>query len=810
MPRTMVCHLIMASLMIFIFPGWSIGVEQVKLCDETMIDPGSSRTWTFHIRKDDGSITDEERANALVIPKDGCVVIELWGRLHFDRLAGSTTAMLIRVNGMTMDAEQLINKPICFQTRGGAVLTWYGNGSWRILYSPDFKAAVEETTNPYSVIGVNPYKFVFDITGMVTDGKNSVTIQHTVASIASRLILRDVTLRVEGIEGALRARRISDNTLPIYVPRRPTPFSYSTRWLDGGGIQIKVANESFLVSTDLSTPGGIWHQFSERELPAKCGLRAHIERRTERNLLLRAKCGHYSFERSAECHAEWIDVSDAITNLTNDEVGICVRHIVETDGMPEKFYLNGLNIQLQTFRSRGNGNTTALLVGGMAMVGLLPIDDVFRIHCRSFKEGSRIGICDAELVLPPNGTVVMRWRIHPLVRPQPIDFEPDADYWAFINSVRRGLGVNFTLDGPFAFLSSAMVNWDDEALSRWLYLRSVKYVSSTIGKFKDGRYAHGTAFLMAKEDHEIWRRLFARIRRIRPQIKCLMYFHCFISTEEGAEKKYEDSRLLDATGKQPAYPHSAYLPLFYPTVKNSYGAAVSRYFDVALNEIGADGIYWDEIEYSATLWTYDCWDGYSADIHPTTFAVLRKKAAIPILTQPWRMAQIERLLKAGKVVIGNGMPLTQTMAKLNVHRFRETASLFNLLDSHTYTPIGLGDHLTQRTEQDVVDQIRRNLDFGALYYYYAPGIPQTHTNLTEHMFPFTPIELHHGVLIGRERILTNRSGIFGWGDVASVKVFVYDESGKQTNLEPEIRSEGGATLVKLKLPQRHVAAIVRQ
>lgn len=795
-------------LALFSAVGCACGLDRIKLCDEVMIDPGRTHTWVIHVRKLNGNeAAAEERANALIIPEGKAALLEMWARLHYERLAGSTTAMVIRINGMTLDPEQLVNKPMSFQTRGGAALTWYGNGSWRILYSHDFKAAIEDVSSPYSVIGADPYRFAFDIADLLTDGKNTIAISHTIPSITSRLMLSDVVVRVGEVVKAMRRR---GDELPTYVPRVPQPFGYSVQWLDGGGMRMDILGERFLIGTEISIPGGGWHMLSDGKLRAPCPLRIQIERRTKHHLLMRAECVHYSIERAAECYGEWIDVHDEIRNLTDGELGVCIRHVVEPeDGKPNSVYLGGLRIQSHQFKRRSS-NMTALLVGERAMVGILPLDDVFRLHCVNFKEGDACGISDSELVLPPNGSIKMRWRVHPLGRPKPIEFEPDADYWAFINSVRRGLNVNFTLDGPFAFLSPKMLKWNDEELLRWLELRKVKFVSSTIGRLPNGGYAHGTAFLSAKGDHELWKGLFARVRSLLPSVKCLMYFHCFISTEGEASEKYRDSRLLDASGKQVAYPHSTYLPLFYPTLKNSYGAMVARYFDLALDWIDADGIYWDEIEYSATMWTYDCWDGYSADIHPTTFSVLRKKAAIPLLTQQWKVAHAERLLKAGKVIIGNGMPLTETMARLCVLRFRETASLFNLLDSHIYTPLGLGDHLTQRAEQDVIDQIRRNLNFGALYYYYSADVPQSHANLTEHMFPFTPLELHHGVLIGRERILTNRSGIFGWGEKANIKVFVYDDRGRLVQFEPTIYDDHDATFVKLNLPPRYVAAIVRQ
>jgi len=46
------------------------------------------------------------------------------------------------------------------------------------------------------------------------------------------------------------------------------------------------------------------------------------------------------------------------------------------------------------------------------------------------------------------------------------------------------------------------------------------------------------------------------------------------------------------------------------------------------------------------------------------------------------------------------------------------------------------------------------------------------------MFPITPMELHEGYIIGKERIVTNRSGLFGWGDNSKHEVHVFNEEGK--------------------------------
>ena len=51
--------------------------------------------------------------------------------------------------------------------------------------------------------------------------------------------------------------------------------------------------------------------------------------------------------------------------------------------------------------------------------------------------------------------------------------------------------------------------------------------------------------------------------------------------------------------------------------------------------------------------------------------------------------------------------------------------------------------------------------------------------LTYYMFPFTPIELHEGYVIGEERIITAKSGLYGWRDASGHRIHVFDEFGME-------------------------------
>jgi len=91
----------------------------------------------------------------------------------------------------------------------------------------------------------------------------------------------------------------------------------------------------------------------------------------------------------------------------------------------------------------------------------------------------------------------------------------------------------------------------------------------------------------------------------------------------------------------------------------------------------------------------------------------------------------------------------------------------------------------------------------------------TRPTLTSHMFPFTPIELHGGYLIGEERILTNRSGLFGWNDASEHEIHVFDDEGQEVERKLASRyakliERDGKTFTELRLPEGWSAAIIRR
>jgi hypothetical protein len=254
------------------------------------------------------------------------------------------------------------------------------------------------------------------------------------------------------------------------------------------------------------------------------------------------------------------------------------------------------------------------------------------------------------------------------------------------------------------------------------------------------------------------------------------------------------------------------MPIFLATEGSVWARAQEAQIDYILKKTGAEGLYWDEMAGSSYLYDYNPrhWDDVSAEIDPNTHKIVRKITNVTLASQPWRLRMVDVLLKRGALFC-NGAPATRSFTQVHFPRFVETGLYSNIVNCQLYTPIALGDHLTERNEVDAYHDMVKGLDYGALYYWYTSSIEATHPTLAGYMFPITPINLGHGFIIGKERILTNTSGYFGWDDDSRFKAVAFDDRGNQTDKVKISRVErDGKAFAEVRIPQGYTVAIVRQ
>jgi hypothetical protein len=725
--------------------------------------------------------------------------LELEARIDWKQLAGSNPWIRVAINGNFLGKTDLLNKRDEFRLRNGVDITWSQGDRWRVLYSPDFEQAIKDVTNLNACPDCEPYRYLWNITPFVRPGRNTLRVDNLqVLAKPTKLVLRNVRVEVgrpilpppdEVVNPA------PTGPLPEYVARGASRVPMKVTLAAGGGLRLAVADRDLCLDTRTSLPDGNWHATprGDRGRLIVTGQSAETGWQT-------ANC---QIRRRVTVHSDHVDVADMLTNTTGELIGIMLEHRLSTAGKPREVRLGGRPTVGETGSAHNACHPSAFARWGDLGVGLVAVDDVFRVHVRSFAEKAAIGLSDPELGLEPRKSITLEWSIYPM---------PGSDYWDFVNAVRRVWDANFTIPGPFCFATHFQDNRPAAWYGDWVTRRGLKIVAGDIAQYPDGRYAHGTGILYAPQwvvRQSDWTR---KMRQAAPGIEVLSYFHAQCCCEPGSEEKYADSRLIDRNGEHLSYPYSYRLPLYLPTQHNSYGRALWGYVQACLDKVGSTGLYWDEMSYSMTEYAYQApWDGVTVVIDPRTHRVTGKRSSVTLLMQPFQLDAVHFLREHKKFLLANTQATTRTMLNEKVLRFVETQSYSAMVGTHLGCPLGLGNHHLEKTQADSARCAREILRQGGVYYGWLYLRQPASWNFTSVMYPLTPVELREGVVLAKERILTVRSGLFGWPDGAAAEVYVIDEAGRRVET-PTVKSleRAGRRLYEIRMPSNHFAVLVRK
>ena len=757
----------------------ALAAPPFPIAPDARLEPNTSQTFTVTVPAAD-------------LP--GKLAISLLARLESPGLGGSTFVMQITLNGQPLERKRLLNKLPETEMLSGLRLDWFGQRGWRVCYSPDYEGA-DRDDHPACLVGGHAYDFVLEVADLLKAGANEIVVRHSEPTITNALLLKDLAL-VAAPEKALAPEdQPEDPNAPLAViaPTDRRRVAYTLKINPGGGLRVTCGKLSLNVSSSFSVPNAGWHVLGGK--PDDAG---------------RAAAGkHYRLDRAVKQLPDHIAVCDKLTNLTGKDLHIGVRHMLNTTGLTGgEVVLRGLKSRIMEGYEKGGDNPTVLVRQGNDEIGIVAEDDVLRAQCAqsATRAPAEAGLVDNLFMLEPRATCELRWAIYPVT---------NGDYFDFVNAIRRNWGTNFTIPGEFSFAPHPTRESQVPDLKAWLDHQSARIVSLQIPMPRPAELSHGLAFLREPEEQQRLKAQADKLRALSPGLKVLQYLHVYITRLDAAVEEFKDARMLGPDGQQRAYPPGSWKPtfwLFLPTTTNAYGREMNKTFDLVLDQLGFDGVYWDELSHSAHEVAHGITDGHSAYPGMEHQTIKEKVATIALYCQAYQVQQAKRVLDAGKVLIGNGQPVTETMTKLHFPRFVEAWQPGNLRYAHLYCPLGLSSPDRVRTEEDIVPSVRTHLQNGGLWYYYCSweSMKLTHPTVTAHMYPFTPLELHAGYVIGKERILTARSGLFGWGDRSKHAVFVYGPDGKQiTDFTAPIKTIKGATYSEVRLPPGGVAAIER-
>lgn len=710
------------------------------------------------------------------VPKGKDAYLFFRSRIDFKTVAGYSNALQTSVNGTNLGADRLTNRPVKSTRNNGAVDNVVTpDGLLYTPYGPDFTAVNDHTA--YGMQGgVKPCEWEFRITDLLKAEGNVLQLRNCLRAPVERdVVLGAVEIRIKTPPPPPAPKRPAPTgPLPVIVPHATLKTAYTARETGPGKIEVKMGGESYLIQSLFSSPDGQWQS---------------------------ASCPSFRYQRRLTVKDEWVLVQDTFTNLTGENLPLIQRHTCDLKDRAKKFWCSGISPASGEIVMSDPQNPTSFAVTDKTGLGLMAWNDEFQVHVTNSAVGGVLGLADQSLVLAPGKTYTAEWFILPVAQP---------DFWDFVNVARRARGTNFTLPWMFAFLGhgSRTDGWSDDKFATFIRNKSANIVAASIDYPRyNGHYTHGTPF--QKIDLSSYAAYSARVRRLCPGVKTQVYFHCFLDVLDDADKLYADARVLLANGQQANY-GQPYDKIFFPTLTNTFGRDIARNVDLIFDTCKADGVYWDEMDYSAYKYHYgQPWDGCSGDIDPQTGKLIGLKSSVALLSQPFRQQLAEKIMARGPLVC-NGAPHTRTMTNLHYQGFVETAAISNCLRAVLYSPVALGDHISERKEVDAYRWMLGALDYGCLYSWYSDTVYPEYETLTKYMFPTTPLELHEGYLIGRERIVTKVSGVYGWGDKSAHEVHVFDAEGREVkDFKAPTVVRDGKTYTELRLAEDWSAAIVR-
>ena len=727
------------------------------------------------------------------------VRLSLECRIDWRNLAGSNPWIRVWANDNIIVAKDLLNKTNDFKVNRGLDLMWHNRGDrWRVLYSPDFKAAVERKDDGMGCAAKDePYRFVWDITNHMKPGKNTIKISHLkLLQKPTTLVIRNVKIEVGHAIEAPKTAQVQPaptGALPTYVAKGKQSIPMTVTFSSAATITVSSDGLTSRIATRTSLPQGKWRE-AESTTPSE-PLRLGQPRTVS------WKTGVFTFDRTVTLRDDHVAVADTVTNTSNALAGIMVEHVANVTDAPKRILLAGQKAFGDAVSVRRSAQPSACAELAAGALGLVAEDDVFRIHCETFTRPGVIGLADRSLGLEGGKSVTLEWAIYPA---------PGGDYWDVINAVRRNWDVNFEIPGPFVF-ASHQGGKPAEWYADWMRKRSLKYVCGGIAKFPDGRYAHGTGILFAPDFVKSEGDWATKMKQAAPETVPIAYFHAFCCTEPDGETKYADSKLINAKGEHLSYPYRYPLPLYLPTKNNSYGKALHGYVDTLIDKVKVSGIYWDELAYSVLKYAYQCeWDGVSVDIDRKTHAVIRKKSSVSLISQSLRVDIANTIRGKGLFLMGNGQPRTRTMMRLKIPRFIETNTYSVPPDGHLGSPIGLGNHHSEDTHAGSARHVRDILQYACVYHGHHYWRDPAPWNFTSVMYPITPVELREGMVLGKERIHTAVSGVFGWPDGAKADVYVVNAEGERVEGMAKEVTQSGKRRYEIRMPSDHFAILVRK
>ena len=624
-----------------------------------------------------------------------------------------------------------------------------------------------------------------------------------------------------------------------------------------GGMELDVKGERYYFESLYSYPAQPkmkFNTFGVNTISGIPGWTVSVKKLAGDEIEINGKSANYKIKRNLKLTGKKIKVTDKLWNIGRGDIGFKYMNTVGCNKVVRDYRLAGQTGALMEVNLSA-ANPTVFLPGKNSSVGMVAEDSVSRVQLTLHARTNVLSMGSETLGLPAKQNITQEWSIYPGHNPS---------YYAFINQVRRDWRMNYTIPGPAIFIPER--NYDCKlqvaTLDPWLEFSSAadvpvvsgeKYLKIVKPRIAEMRSRYPGIKLFGKIETNLvpfncdevpWgNQILQRTgSRNEPGIQYGQYLSAELTRKLDAVTPYKDSILRNTEGLAQYdnfYPLKPYIDLMVqPEVGNFRYKHFIEQIDFLMDTAGFDGIYVDQFRPGRReKFSRNRWDGVTVELDD--YGKIKQKLYDYALTGiQARVNIVQKVIDRGGMVIANGQPITREEQSQGVICFQEQENnplhIMNFIDQkppefswetacHLGTPIILGvrpiiyKDVSRRGEilnKGIITGLRNGVLF---YYYWLRGVPLSGANggsleVGDNMFPFTPVEINEGFLIGKERTITAISGQYKIGGKNKPKVMHFNKRGiAYTKVDFPITGKPDNWEVTVKLDDwNEIAIIVKQ
>ncbi len=611
------------------------------------------------------------------------------------------------------------------------------------------------------------------------------------------------------------------------VKRAPVP-EYEWSVSGNGELSVTVADNTYTLSSRFSYPG--MEADGWLEIP---GEKVSVYSEGDKTFV-GFDAGCYTLLRVIEAVDHRLTVKDTFTNTAAEDIAVAFDNIVDSaKNTDDDVIWAAGSLQGYSAPETPAQNSTVFFGYPGSACGLVLEDDFYRLQASLLKEENGCIVENRSFGLAAGGSYTFEYSFYPTGK---------GDYWDFINRVRRDWNVNTKIEGNLIFctcphpqLASYMPPELKNALINYL---GAKYISATNYSWLGAPSAWEVDGNVSDREEQLARirEAVAHAAEISPELIVMAKIQTVLAAplqREGEAVPFSDSVVIEADGnpegkaqKDDAGNIIGYSYMHYPMIGNSYYEYLKQFAKDGL-EAGAKAIYFDTFTYAFWTiygrWTYDRWDGHTIDIDEETWTIAAKKADLAVLVSDAQVELKKFIEERGGVMIFNNSAATRKQMSLlhGTQSFTEATYTQLPLSRHVSHPVNLGYSPgygyrgeAWKTPEDYFENVMGNLDYGCLtnIYWMVSELPTAPT-IYQRMFPLTVKNIYAGCVEGEERIVTNRSGTYSFGNTTPPVIYIYDSNGVESapvKNQVRIRTVRGVCIVTLNLPEGGAAVLVKQ